>query len=488
MDDGDQLPPLDLPRPMEDQPDLNIESPPMPQPIGLAATNESSPQQIYGATDEVPLDAAPATGEIGLIVATDIEIESSDLIFDLEEATPVKDSDETGILGSASADVNSDASEASAFYAISQEEDGAGTADYDDSSAISLEGQQSDSIAVPMQDAEEPPASAAAEVSAVENIENSLAPIQIEFEPIDEDALSKVPITIELPDEPVESPFPALEQDTGVSDIIAASEKRDAEKLAVTEEPEFDAGDVLDSTVSFYDDEDTGAFSVSPGKAENEYAPEEPGVPIMAQQQEQSSSAGTEVGDVANLSSQEILATMSSSMSASESSEPEAAPQSEIAPITDFVGEGQPAPAGSLPDQAPDSVENAYEYESEAELSAVAAALPSDAPAPEAQMPLAEPPPQATNANAKIKIRMGEDLIENLTIEDVAAMVEHRQLLEDHFIARQFSENWIAAPLVPTLRPIFEKLRAEDVQLEAPPPPNIQAGKRGLFNGLFGRN
>jgi hypothetical protein len=80
---------------------------------------------------------------------------------------------------------------------------------------------------------------------------------------------------------------------------------------------------------------------------------------------------------------------------------------------------------------------------------------------------------------------MGEDLIENLTIEEVAAMAEDRRLLENHFIARQFSENWIAAPLVPALRPIFERLRAE-----SPPPqsPAVQPGKRGLFNSLFGRN
>jgi hypothetical protein len=96
--------------------------------------------------------------------------------------------------------------------------------------------------------------------------------------------------------------------------------------------------------------------------------------------------------------------------------------------------------------------------------------------------------PLVTNEAAKIKVKMGESLLENLTIEEVTAMAEDGQLKEHHLIARQFSENWVVAPNVPALRPIFERLRADQEQIQAPQsPPPQQAGKRGLFSGLFGR-
>jgi hypothetical protein len=108
---------------------------------------------------------------------------------------------------------------------------------------------------------------------------------------------------------------------------------------------------------------------------------------------------------------------------------------------------------------------------------------PKDAAAP---IGAAEP---VNNEASKIKVRMGSVLIEQLTIEEVAAMAEEGKLEEHHLVARQFSENWIEAPKVPVLRPIFERLR-RNRQPEMPPPPATKAPapKGGLFGRLFGRN
>jgi hypothetical protein len=87
----------------------------------------------------------------------------------------------------------------------------------------------------------------------------------------------------------------------------------------------------------------------------------------------------------------------------------------------------------------------------------------------------------------EFKIRTSETLIEHLTIEEVAAMAEDGRLKEYHLVARQSSENWIEAPKVSALRPIYDKRRYL-LNPEPPPISELETPKRGLFRRLFGRN
>jgi hypothetical protein len=86
----------------------------------------------------------------------------------------------------------------------------------------------------------------------------------------------------------------------------------------------------------------------------------------------------------------------------------------------------------------------------------------------------------------EFKIRTNETLIEHLTIEEVTTMATDGRLKEYHWVARQSSENWIEAPKVPALRPIYDK-RRNALQPE-PPVSALEIPKRGLFRRLFGRN
>jgi hypothetical protein len=100
----------------------------------------------------------------------------------------------------------------------------------------------------------------------------------------------------------------------------------------------------------------------------------------------------------------------------------------------------------------------------------IQAAIASSMTAPTAA---AAPTETTAETPSKLKIRKDGELLENLTKEEVTAMAEDGRLKGNHTVAHQFSENWLEAAKVPFLRPIFAKLR----------PP-----KRGLFEGLFGRN
>jgi hypothetical protein len=69
--------------------------------------------------------------------------------------------------------------------------------------------------------------------------------------------------------------------------------------------------------------------------------------------------------------------------------------------------------------------------------------------------------------------------------------IEEGKVHPNHMVARQHSEHWIEASKVPSLRPIFDRVRkargplAADMPVLTPEPPPV---KRGLFSGLFGRN
>lgn len=123
------------------------------------------------------------------------------------------------------------------------------------------------------------------------------------------------------------------------------------------------------------------------------------------------------------------------------------------------------------------------------------AALPP--PPPSSVLPPASPaystvasfpgPDGTTQDPYLLKIRVGNDLYENLSVERLSEWILQGRVLESFPVARQHSENWIEAVRVPALRPIFEKARKHLGEPALPPEPGVTPQKRGLFGGLFGR-
>jgi hypothetical protein len=172
-------------------------------------------------------------------------------------------------------------------------------------------------------------------------------------------------------------------------------------------------------------------------------------------------------GGTVRLTPEDVLAALASSVPAANVTEPQA----------------HAAPEENLPEDASVLQETDISAATEA-MEPVAAS--EDKPKVVAVPISAEP---STNEASKIKVRMGEVLVEQLTIEEVAAMAEEGKLEEHHLVARQFSENWIEAPKVPVLRPIYERLRRSR-QPQVPPPPRegclagCLAGTSFLFSSL----
>jgi len=112
-----------------------------------------------------------------------------------------------------------------------------------------------------------------------------------------------------------------------------------------------------------------------------------------------------------------------------------------------------------------------------------------------APVPLPEPVPVETSTAASndpglLKLQVGGETYQNLNVEQITVWIEQGRVLENNLVARQFSDNWIEASKVPTLRPIFERVRRSrnaPADLIPPPSPELPQ-KRSLFGGLFGRN
>lgn len=99
---------------------------------------------------------------------------------------------------------------------------------------------------------------------------------------------------------------------------------------------------------------------------------------------------------------------------------------------------------------------------------------------------------QASDPNL-LKIQIGQDTYQNVTLDQVSAWIEHGRVQDFHMVARQFSDNWIEAGKVPSLRPIFERMRRPAQAPAAPreplgPPPESTPVKKGLFGWMSGRN
>lgn len=125
-----------------------------------------------------------------------------------------------------------------------------------------------------------------------------------------------------------------------------------------------------------------------------------------------------------------------------------------------------------------------------------AAATPAPAPwtahaaKPPAPQPVRETEPEAS----LLKLQVGQEVYNNVSMDQVTTWIEQGRVQDFHMVARQFSENWIEAGKVPSLRPIFERIRrqqapaAQQAQAMIVPPPSETAPiKKSLFGGLFNR-
>ncbi len=104
--------------------------------------------------------------------------------------------------------------------------------------------------------------------------------------------------------------------------------------------------------------------------------------------------------------------------------------------------------------------------------------------------PLAVPASAAPETEL-LRLKIGEDVYPGLTMTQVIQWVEEGRVIESHLVARQFSENWIEAYKVPSLRPVFDRLRRErtppaGAPLEELPSLESSPMTKGLFGGLFG--
>jgi hypothetical protein len=252
----------------------------------------------------------------------------------------------------------------------------------------------------------------------------------------------------------------ALEDDADDAILLPPT----VEEPQVTEMFELATDDIAQLLQAEALTEDTAAFS-EPMVSEEESASDvvEPtqDVPVT-----DSKTATALEGGTVRLSPEDILAAMTSSVPIAKATETAASNEQDVPIVQKDDGSTKAEPNEPAPVSESSSV-----------------GKPKEAVMP---LGIAEP---TNNEASKIKVRMGPVLIEQLTIEEVAAMAEEGKLEEHHLVARQFSENWIEAPKVPVLRPIYERLRRNrQPNVAVPPTSTASAPKGGLFGRLFGRN
>ena len=123
-------------------------------------------------------------------------------------------------------------------------------------------------------------------------------------------------------------------------------------------------------------------------------------------------------------------------------------------------------------------------------VATVPTALPPSMSLPRREPVLSAPDQDGGQDPTLLKVQMEQEVFNNVTIEQMAAWIEQERVHEYNMVARQFSEHWIEASKVPSLRPIFEQRRRRQGagQDEMPiPPSEILPHKKSLFGGLFGR-
>jgi hypothetical protein len=127
-----------------------------------------------------------------------------------------------------------------------------------------------------------------------------------------------------------------------------------------------------------------------------------------------------------------------------------------------------------------------------------AASLPTPAPVsrpiPAPKVPVPQAPRDADAETSLLKLQVGQEVYNNIAMEQITTWIEQGRVQDFHMVARQFSENWIEAGKVPSLRPVFDRVRRQQLpaaqQAQAvilPPTPESAPAKKSLFGGLFNR-
>lgn len=119
-------------------------------------------------------------------------------------------------------------------------------------------------------------------------------------------------------------------------------------------------------------------------------------------------------------------------------------------------------------------------------------ALGSTRPAFAPQVPEAAP---ATGDPNLLKIQVGQETFQNVTLDQLTGWIEQGRVQDWHMVARQFSDNWIEAGKVPSLRPVFERVRRMSpanpaVTPESPAPSALDTApvKKSLFGWMSNRS
>jgi len=154
-----------------------------------------------------------------------------------------------------------------------------------------------------------------------------------------------------------------------------------------------------------------------------------------------------------------------------------------------------PAPVASQPEpETPRSISSTLKLTHDEIASAMKAASAPIA-APIAHPPAPTPRPVAVQPQPEadatlLKLQVGQEVYNNVSMEQITAWIEQGRVQDFHMVARQFSENWIEAGKIPSLRPVFERIRRQ----QTPTAQQAQAVvtttapvKRSLFGGLFHR-
>jgi hypothetical protein len=125
-------------------------------------------------------------------------------------------------------------------------------------------------------------------------------------------------------------------------------------------------------------------------------------------------------------------------------------------------------------------------------IPSLAATQPAFAIQPQAAAVPEANPAAATGDPNLLKIQVGQETFQNVTLDQLANWIEQGRVQDWHMVARQFSDNWIEAGKVPSLRPVFERVRRLAPQTSVPPtdaPSTFETApvKKGLFGWMSNR-
>ncbi len=152
---------------------------------------------------------------------------------------------------------------------------------------------------------------------------------------------------------------------------------------------------------------------------------------------------------------------------------------------------GQAAALGSTVRLSPSELHAAMAAGAPSSRAPTVALPPRPAFTPQPQAPISLEATPLGDSNI-FKIQVGQETFQNVTLDQVTAWIEQGRVQDWHMVARQFSDNWIEAAKVPSLRPIFERVRRTNPSVALPPEApalfEVAPVKKGLFGWMTHRH